>query len=189
MTTNYTGLSIARTPMSSTSILSRPTGPREILTMFAIALAAMTRKEEQKDTTMREEAMESTYVSGWVMEDCWLPRFGHHFEWKRKSISSIINLNRFIYHSRFEPVHPKFGHHRPTTRWQSSTWCITAWDIVKSQTCREERDTGNEMQRFHQREKETTKMENCWNGNWRDLKRSKLGPRYDLWPDLGDGLD
>lgn len=30
------------TPMSSTNILSRPTGPRELLTMFAIDAAAMT---------------------------------------------------------------------------------------------------------------------------------------------------
>lgn len=30
------------TPMSSTNILSRPTGPRELLTMLAIDAAAMT---------------------------------------------------------------------------------------------------------------------------------------------------
>ena len=33
------------TPMSSTSILSKPTGPRELLTMLAIEDAAMTVQE------------------------------------------------------------------------------------------------------------------------------------------------
>lgn len=42
------GLSATRTPMSSTNILSRPTGPRELLTMFAMDAAAMTAKSKMK---------------------------------------------------------------------------------------------------------------------------------------------
>lgn len=36
------------TPMSSTSILSKPTGPRELLTMFAIAVTAVTEEKHEK---------------------------------------------------------------------------------------------------------------------------------------------
>lgn len=36
-------------PMSSTSILSSPTGPNELLTMFAIELAAITEKIKNFD--------------------------------------------------------------------------------------------------------------------------------------------
>lgn len=35
-------LNVKQTPMSSTNILSRPTGPRELLTMLAMDDAAMT---------------------------------------------------------------------------------------------------------------------------------------------------
>ncbi len=35
-------LNVTQTPMSSTNILSRPTGPRELLTMLAMDAAAMT---------------------------------------------------------------------------------------------------------------------------------------------------
>jgi len=38
--------------MSSTSILSRPTGPRELLTMFAMANAAVTEIIRKKEREM-----------------------------------------------------------------------------------------------------------------------------------------
>lgn len=41
-------LGVTQTPMSSTSILSRPTGPRELLTMLAMDAAAMTAKTIKK---------------------------------------------------------------------------------------------------------------------------------------------
>lgn len=46
-------LDVTRTPMSSTNILSRPTGPRELLTMLAIAAAAMTAKIREVYEVMR----------------------------------------------------------------------------------------------------------------------------------------
>lgn len=40
-------LDVTLTPMSSTNILSRPTGPRELLTMLAMDDAAMTAKQRR----------------------------------------------------------------------------------------------------------------------------------------------
>lgn len=53
-THTQTDVDVILTPMSSTNILSRPTGPRELLTMFAIDAAAMTAqiiKMQQCDQT------------------------------------------------------------------------------------------------------------------------------------------
>lgn len=41
----YKTANVTQTPMSSTNILSRPTGPRELLTMLAMDAAAMTAKK------------------------------------------------------------------------------------------------------------------------------------------------
>ena len=53
-------LVITQSPISSTSILSRPGGPKEVLTMLAMAWTAVTRSHKDK-REQREEKKERTF--------------------------------------------------------------------------------------------------------------------------------
>ena len=65
--------------MSSTNILSSPTGPRELLTMFAMAVTAVTGKITKKQ--LAREATHSTgFTSTYHFASVCFPRWSFHLQ-------------------------------------------------------------------------------------------------------------
>ena len=65
--------------MSSTNILSNPTGPRELLTMFAMAVTAVTGKITQKQLA-REATQSTSFTLTYHFASVCFPQWSFHLQ-------------------------------------------------------------------------------------------------------------